>query len=418
MPLEMRMPSLVPNMSEAKLANWLKAEGDIVSPGEPIAEIETDKATLEVEAEHSGVLGRIVVPAGSEGVAVDSLIALILAEGEDAGALKAVSPPQPAAVVQPAPLSANADRLLGEKIAAAPAARIFASPLARRMARQAGLELAAIAGNGPHGRIVKSDIERVLAGSGKPVAAPAPVRQPAAPETVPAQHDGVTVVPHSTMRKVIAQRLSAAKRDIPHFYLQAECDLGALMQLRADLNARSGEGADFRLSVNDLIVKAAALALSRVPAVNASWSEDAVLLYKNIDVAVAVAIPGGLITPVIRNADTKGLASLSNEIRELAARGRDGKLKPEEYGGGGFTVTNLGMYGISAFSAIINPPQSCILAIGAGEERAVVRDGRIVAATMMTATLSVDHRAVDGALGAQYLAAFKTIVEDPLTLML
>jgi pyruvate dehydrogenase E2 component (dihydrolipoamide acetyltransferase) len=424
MPLEIRMPTLSPNMTEATLAGWLKSEGEAVEKGEPIAEIETDKATLEVEAEHSGVLGRIVVPAGSEGVAVDSLIALILTDGEGADALDAAASNQPAAraeATQPAPVVASADAVLGEKIAAPGAERIFASPLARRMARQAGLDLAALSGKGPRGRIVKADIERALAEAKSPaVPVPAPVSEPASVSVpdAPVLPEGVTAEPHSTMRKTIAARLSAAKRDIPHFYLQAECDLGALLKIREDLNARAGEAGEFRLSVNDLIVKAAALALKRVPRVNASWSEEAILLHSAIDISVAVATEGGLITPVVRNADAKGLASLSGEIRELAERARAGKLKPQEYTGGGFTITNLGMYGISSFAAIINPPQSCILAVGAAEERAVVRGGRIAPATMMTVTLSVDHRAVDGALGAEFLAAFKAIIEDPMTLML
>ena len=373
-----------------------------------------------------GVLGKIMIAEGSEGVPVNTVIAVLLEEGEDASALDgmdaapaaaAPSAPEPApqaASAAPTPQPATASPI---PPAASAAERIFASPLARRMADQAGLDLTAVGGSGPNGRIVKRDIEAALSG-GHPTTAPATA---AVPVARPAPQPGVayTEIANSTMRKVIAQRLSEAKRDIPHFYLSVDCEIDALLALRQDLNGRSpdGEGA-YKLSVNDFVVRAVALALRQVPAANATWTEEAILLYTTVDVSVAVATPGGLITPVLRNADTKGLAAISNEVKDLAGRARDGKLVPEEYQGGGFTISNLGMYGVKDFSAIINPPQSCILAVGAGEQRPVVHDGALAIATVMTCTLSVDHRSVDGAVGAELMAAFKRLVEEPLTMLL
>ncbi|MGC8524639.1 MAG: pyruvate dehydrogenase complex dihydrolipoamide acetyltransferase [Acidibrevibacterium sp.] len=421
------MPALSPTMTEGTLARWLKKEGDDIRAGDVIAEIETDKATMEVEAVDEGLLGKILVPEGSAGVKVNTPIAILVAEGENVPAQAdappaasgnaketrkdaAPAPAQPASQSAKPPATVSADH--GE--------RIFVSPLARRMALQAGIDLATLSGSGPNGRIVKADIEAALR---KPSAAPSDTA-PASAAPAPPRASAITapheLVPHSSMRKIIARRLSEAKQQIPHFYLSLDIGLDALLDLRATLNAKApkeGPGA-FKLSVNDLIIKAAAIALRRVPRVNASFTEDGIAYYRDVDISVAVAIPDGLITPIIRGADQKGLAAISNEMKALAGRARAGKLKPEEYQGGGFSISNLGMYGISAFSAIINPPQSAILAIGAGEKRAVVRGDAIAIATMMTCTLSVDHRVVDGALGAEWLAAFKAIIDDPLSLML
>ncbi len=419
------MPALSPTMTEGTLTRWLKKEGEVVKAGDVIAEIETDKATMEVEAVDEGVLGKILVPDGSEGVKVNAPIAVLVAEGESvpagpappaekAAAAPAPSPAPPPAATAAAPAQANGHAPAGE--------RLFISPLARRMARQAGLDPATLVGSGPSGRIVKADIEAALRQA--PPAAPqaaAPATPPPAPApragAITAPHD---LVPHSSMRKVIARRLVEAKQQIPHFYITLDVALDALLDLRAALNAKSakeGPGA-FKLSVNDLLIKAAALALRRVPKVNASFTEDGIAFYRDVDISIAVAIPDGLITPIIRHADEKGLAAISNEMKTLAARARAGKLKPEEFQGGGFSISNLGMYGVREFAAIINPPQSAILAIGAGEKRPVVKGEQIAIATVMTVTLSCDHRVVDGAVGAEFLAAFKSIVEQPLGLML
>jgi pyruvate dehydrogenase E2 component (dihydrolipoamide acetyltransferase) len=428
MPIEILMPALSPTMTEGNLAKWLKNEGDPVRAGDVIAEIETDKATMEVEAVDEGTLGRILVAAGTEGVAVNAPIALLLEEGEDAAALAAA--PKAAPKAAPAPAAARASA------AAAPAARagdgeargerIFASPLARRMAKLAGIDLSGLRGSGPKGRIVKADVEKAAAAP-KPAAAPAappavaPAAPPAArPAPAPAAA-GAPAVPHrevvlSNMRKVIARRLTEAKQTIPHFYLSVDIELDALLKLRAELNGR--KGADYKLSVNDLIIKAAAIAIRRRPAVNAYWGGDRVYELEDVDVSVAVAIEGGLITPIIRKADQKGLATISAEMKDLAKRAKEGKLKPEEFQGGGFSISNLGMYGIKEFAAVINPPQSCILAVGAGERRPVVKDGALAIATVMSVTLSVDHRVVDGALGAEWLQELKTLIEDPIALML
>jgi len=430
MPIQILMPALSPTMTEGKLAKWMKAEGDSVASGDVIAEIETDKATMEVEAVDEGTLGKIVVAEGTEGVAVNSVIALLLEEGEDAsaldGAAAAPPPPAPAAApaeapaAAPAPAPAPAAASAPPPPAAPSGGRIFASPLARRIAADAGLDLAQLTGSGPHGRIVKADVENAIAtGVGK-AAAPAPEAAAApAAAPAPAPAGAYTEIPNTTMRKVIAERLSASKREIPHFYLSIDCDIDALMELRQQLNAKSpeGEGA-YKLSVNDFVVRAVALAMRAYPGVNVTWTDDAVLQYADVDVCVAVATPNGLITPVVRNADNKGLAAISNEVKELAGKARDGKLMPEEYQGGGFTISNLGMYGIPTFSAIINPPQSCLLAVGAAEKRPVVKDGALAVATMMTCTLSTDHRTVDGAIGAEFLGVFKRLIEEPLTMLL
>jgi pyruvate dehydrogenase E2 component (dihydrolipoamide acetyltransferase) len=456
MPTPILMPALSPTMTEGNLAKWLKSEGDAVRSGDVIAEIETDKATMEVEAVDEGTLGKILVPGGTEGVKVNEPIALLLEEGEDKSALEGAAGGEPAAAPAPAPAPAKPN---GEaKPAAAEAkdpgsaaspqsggvarelmpeakpsagdgeGRVFASPLAKRMAAQAGLDLKGIKGSGPHGRIVKADIEQAMKAP-RPAAAAAPEAKPApaaaapgpapaapAPALGPIPGAAVEEIALSNMRKVIARRLTEAKQTIPHFYLTLDCELDALLAMRAQLNAR--EGADYKLSVNDFVIKATALAMRKVPGVNASWGGDKVYQYKDIDVSVAVAIEGGLITPIIRKADQKGLSTISNEMKDLAKRAKDGKLKPEEFQGGGFSISNLGMFGIKDFLAVINPPQACILAVGAGEKRPVVKGDEIKIATVMSASLSTDHRVVDGALGAQFLQEFKRLVEDPLALLL
>jgi len=425
MPINVLMPALSPTMTDGKLAKWLKKEGDTVESGDVLCEIETDKATMEVEAVDEGTLGKIIVAEGSEGVLVNAPIAVILEEGEDASDLDAApaSAPAPAAVDAAAPEAAPASAAQAPAPAVAPAApatdgtRVFASPLARRIASQEGLDIAALSGSGPNGRIVKRDVEAALK-DGVPAKAAAPAAAPA-PASAVAGGGGYTEVANSTMRKVIASRLSESKQTVPHFYLTVDCTIDKLLETRKKLNAAAPDGeGGYKISVNDFVVRAVALALKQIPEANATWTDEAIRLYDDIDVSVAVATPNGLITPVVRKADSKGLASISNEVKDLAARGRDGKLMPEEYQGGGFTISNLGMFGVKDFSAIINPPQSCILAVGAGEQRAVVVDGALGIATQMTCTLSVDHRSVDGAVGAQFLQAFKRIIEEPLTMML
>ena len=421
------MPALSPTMTEGTLTKWLKAEGDNIRAGDVIAEIETDKATMEVEAVDEGVLGKILVADGTEGVKVNAPIAVLVNAGETvpAGAAPAApaKPASPAAVVpqaahQSVPMTnghAQPDQPAGGE-------RIFVSPLARRMARQAGIDLSGIKGSGPGGRIVKADIEATQAQPAAPPAAvvapgaPAPkVASPALPIVAPHR-----LVPNSSMRKVIARRLVESKQTVPHFYVTMDIEIDALLKLRAELNAKSpkdGPGA-FRLSVNDFVIKATALTLRRIPMVNVCWTDDNIVAFDDIDISVAVSIPDGLITPIVRRADQKGLAAISNEMKDLAARAKAGKLKPDEFQGGGFSISNMGMYGVTSFSAIINPPQAAILAVAAGQQRPVVRNGELAVATVMSCTLSVDHRAVDGALGAEWIAAFKAVVEDPLSLML
>ena len=415
------MPALSPTMTEGNLARWLKQEGERIKAGDVIAEIETDKATMEVEAVDEGILGRILVPAGTQGVKVNDVIAVLVEAGEAVPAAGAAPKAAPAAA--PAPVAAP--------IAAAPATiapvpasgdRVFASPLARRMAAQAGVDISKIAGSGPNGRIVKADVDAALSRGPAPVAAAAPAPlvgapRPAAPVAITAPH---TAVPNSSIRKVIARRLAESKATIPHFYVSTDVEIDALLKIRADLNARSpkdGPGV-YKLSVNDLVIKATAVTLRRFPNVNAMWTEDAILQLHDVDISVAVSIPDGLITPIVKNADIKGLAAISNEMKDLAARAKSGKLKPEEFQGGGFSISNMGMYGVRDFAAIINPPQAGILAVSAGEQRPVVKNGALAIATVMTLTLSVDHRVIDGALAAEFLQALKRNIEDPLSLML
>ncbi len=420
------MPALSPTMTEGTLARWLKKEGDVVKAGDVIAEIETDKATMEVEAVDEGVLGKILVADGTEGVQVNAPIAILVDAGE--AVPSAAAPARMAATPAPqAPVSA----IVAPAPAATPAEssgdRVFASPLARRMAKQAGLDLTGVPGSGPNGRIVRADIETALASGTKPAApvaaapvaaAPAPVAAPAPKPAAPiaAPH---ALVPHSTMRKVIARRLSESKSTIPHFYVAMDIEIDALLKLGTDLSERGPKGeTGFRITVNDLVIKACAVALRRFPKVNASWTDDAMVMYDDVDISVAVAIADGLITPIIRKADQKGLATISNEMRDLASRAKAGKLKPDEFQGGGFSISNMGMFGVSSFSAIINPPQAAILAVGSGQKRAVVKGGELAVATVMTCTLSADHRVIDGALGAAFMAELKRIIEDPLSLML
>ena len=411
MPISILMPALSPTMTEGTLAKWLKQEGEEVKAGDVIAEIETDKAIMEVEAADEGVLGKILVADGTEGVAVNTPIAVLLEEDEDASALAEfeAAAETPAAAAAPAVEAAPAEP-------AAPAAvapkgdgqRIFASPLARRMAQQAGIDLGAVNGSGPHGRIVKADIEVFRTG-----------RAPAAPAARPAEMPGAPafdLVPLTSMRKVIARRLTESKQQVPHFYVSIDCEIDALLDMRARLNG-AADGT-YKLSLNDFVIKTVAIALAKVPAANASWFNDGIRRYRQADISVAVALEDGLITPIIRDAGAKGLKTISDEMKELAERARDGKLMPEEYQGGTFSISNMGMYGVKDFAAVINPPQGCILAVGAGEPRPVVKDGALAIATVMSCTLSVDHRAVDGAVGAAFLAAFKKLIEDPLTMLL
>ena len=420
MPITITMPALSPTMTEGKLAKWLKKVGDTVAPGDVIAEIETDKATMEVEAVDEGVLDQILVEAGTEHVAVNTPIASLRGEGEAAGA-KPAPIAAPSSQAPAAPAKAPAASSAAAPPAASTGDRIFASPLARRMAQQAGLDLGQVRGSGPGGRIVKHDIEAAIAGGGAKTAAPKPAA-PIAAAPMPAQaalptagYPPFDFVPASTMRKTIARRLTEAKQTIPHFYLSIDCEIDKLLALRKELNASDEK---LKISVNDLIIKACAVALMKVPAANAAWTDDGIRLYKAADISVAVATEGGLITPIIRGAEGKGLAKIAAEMKDLAARARTGKLKLEEFQGGTFSISNLGMYGIKAFSAVINPPQGAILAVGAGEQRPMVKNGALAIATMMSLTLSSDHRVVDGAVGAEFLKALKALIEEPMTMLL
>ncbi|KXV55396.1 branched-chain alpha-keto acid dehydrogenase subunit E2 [Acetobacter tropicalis] len=420
MAIEVLMPALSPTMTEGTLARWLKKEGDTISSGDVLAEIETDKATMEVEAVDEGILGKILVTEGTQGVPVNATIAILVEEGE---AVPDVAAPQKAASTapkiqetapaEPAVKAASAPSQTPPAPSAAGAAhKIFASPLAKRIAKQKGLDLAAIKGTGPNGRIVRRDVENA---SAKPQSASL-----AAPKPDIAAAGSSTSVPHSTMRKVIARRLSEAKSTIPHFYVSVDVELDALMALRSQLNATSPEEGPeaFKLSVNDMLVKAAAVALKRIPTVNASFTEEAMILHDDVDISIAVSIPDGLITPIVRQADKKSLKQISLETKDLVKRARAGKLKPEEFQGGTFSISNMGMYGVKDFSAIINPPQAAILAIAAGRKQPVVKGNELAIATVMTVTLSVDHRVVDGSVAAEWLSAFRSVVESPLTLVI
>jgi pyruvate dehydrogenase E2 component (dihydrolipoamide acetyltransferase) len=443
MPVNILMPALSPTMEKGNLARWLKKEGDKVKSGDVIAEIETDKATMEYESIDDGVLAKIVVPEGTQDVPVNQLIAVLAAEGEDvkaaasaaakAPAAKAPEAPKPAAAPPAADAAPASPAAAPRPQAAAPAPaahganRVFASPLARRLAKDAGIEVSRIQGSGPHGRIIARDVEAAksgkglaapAAGAGTPLAIQAPSDDKIRALFEPGSYD---VVPHDNIRKVIARRLVEAKLTIPHFYLTLDCNIGKLLAAREEINAAAPKDKDgkpaYKISVNDFVIKALALALQQVPDSNVTWTEGGMLKHKHSDIGVAVAIPGGLITPVVRQAEMKSLSVISNEMKDYAARARAKKLKPEEYQGGSSAVSNLGMYGIKDFAAVINPPHATILAVGAGEERAIVKDGKIEAAWMMSVTLSTDHRAVDGALGAQMLGAFKNLIENPVMMV-
>jgi pyruvate dehydrogenase E2 component (dihydrolipoamide acetyltransferase) len=459
MPIELLMPALSPTMTEGNLAKWHKKEGDAVKPGDVIAEIETDKATMEFEAIDEGTIGKILVPEGAQGVKVNQPIAVLLEEGEDKSALanakpaaapaapQAAAPPQPqaaAAPLAPAQQAAPAQPpkpAAASQVAPAPAAnghapgtRVFASPLARRLAEQSKVDISGIKGSGPHGRIVKHDVEAALKGGTAPRAAsasaPAQARAPVVPMPASTGGGGITrysrdqvhalsggtnytEVPITGMRRVIANRL-AESEVVPHYFLTVDCELDALLKLRAEVN----EGLGIKTSVNDYVIKAAALALRKQPMVNASWSEEAILKWEDVHVSVAVALPEGLITPIIKNADKKSIPEISADMRDLAERAKAGKLKLEEFQGGTISISNLGMFGTKQFTAVINPPQSAIIAIGAGEKRPVVKNDQLAVATVMSCTATFDHRVVDGALGAQFMAAFKKLIEVPITLVI
>ena len=466
MPVNILMPALSPTMEKGNLAKWLKKEGEKVKPGDVIAEIETDKATMEYEAIDEGTLAKIVVPEGTQDVPVNQLIAVLAEEGEDvkaaaAGAEKNAAPAAKPAAPAPKPASAPAPVASGETrpseasrepqaqiprpaegaravvskgeipVAAAHGAdRVFSSPLARRLAKDAGIDLARLRGSGPHGRVIARDVEAAKSGKGltAPTAATSAAAAPLAVQ-IPAddkiralfEPDSYEVVPHDNIRKVIARRLLEAKLTIPHFYLTVDCNIDKLVAAREEINAAAGKDKEgkpaYKISVNDFVIKALALALQRVPDANVTWTEGAMLRHRHSDIGVAVSIPGGLITPVIRKAEQKSLSAISNEMKDFAARARARKLKPEEYQGGSSAVSNLGMYGVKEFYAIINPPHATILSVGAGEERAVVRNGKIEAAHLMTVGLATDHRAVDGALGAVLLSAFKALIENPVMMV-
>jgi pyruvate dehydrogenase E2 component (dihydrolipoamide acetyltransferase) len=451
MPINITMPALSPTMEEGNLAKWLVKEGDTVKSGDVIAEIETDKATMEVEAVDEGVVAKLVVPAGTEGVKVNALIAILAADGEDVGAAASGGGSAPKAEAAPAKADAAPAKSDAPAAAswAAPAAaphaaptktgegtRVFSSPLARRLAKEAGLDLSAVTGTGPKGRVVKSDVEKAVAGgtgktastsAGTSPQAASPVATASAPKGMSDEQvlknfaeGSYELVPHDGMRKTIAKRLQESKQTIPHFYVSVDCELDSLMSLRAQLNAaapeKDGKPA-YKLSVNDMVIKALALALRDVPDANVSWTETSMVKHKHADVGVAVSIPGGLITPIVRSAELKSLSAISNEMKDLGARAKGRKLKPEEYQGGTTAVSNMGMMGVKNFAAVVNPPHATILAIGAGEERVIVKKGEMKIATVMTVTLSTDHRAVDGALGAELLGAFKRYIENPMGML-
>jgi pyruvate dehydrogenase E2 component (dihydrolipoamide acetyltransferase) len=483
MPINILMPALSPTMEKGNLAKWLKKEGDKIKSGDVIAEIETDKATMEVEAVDEGVLAKIVVPEGTADVPVNQLIALIAGEGEDAQSVSASGGGSGGGGGSPAPAPAAAPTQSGggsaaqanttsaggpeghisyARIDAAPQGpataaqgqptkangagggqgRVFASPLAKRIAKDAGLDLGRVQGSGPHGRIVEKDVRAAMQGGGAKAApagaaaasgpaapAPAPTSKPAAAPSMGDEQvkkmfaqGSYEEIPHDGMRKTIARRLTEARQTIPQFYLTMDCEIDALLKLREQVNAAAPTDKDgkpvWKVSVNDMVIKALAMALARVPDANVTWTEGAMLKHKHADVGVAVALPGnGLITPIIRAAETKTLSAIANEMKDFAARAKNKKLKPEEYQGGTTAVSNLGMFGIKDFTAVINPPHSTILAVGGGEKRPVVRGNELAIATVMSVTLSCDHRAVDGALGAQLIGAFKQLIENPMGML-
>lgn len=445
MPINILMPALSPTMEKGNLAKWLKKEGDKVKSGDVIAEIETDKATMEVEAIDEGTIAKILVPEGTQDVPVNDVIAVLAGEGEDvkaAGSAKpsaSAAPPKAAeapAAAPAAPKAAPPPAAAPTPQATAPAAqgnghagRVFSSPLARRIAKEAGIDVGMVTGTGPHGRVVARDVEQ--AKSGKGLKAPAAAPSGGAPSIAPTMSDkqilslfepgSYDIVPHDGMRRTIAQRLTASIQNVPHFYLTIDCDIGKLLAAREEVNAAAPKDKEkkplYKISVNDFVIKAMAVALQKIPNCNVSWTESGMVKHHHSDVGVAVAMPGGLITPIIRKAETKTLSIISNEMKDFAARARTRKLKPEEYQGGTTAVSNLGMFGIKDFTAVINPPHATILAVGTSEERPVVRGGKIEIAQMMSVTLSCDHRAIDGALGAELIGAFKQLIENPVMMM-
>ena len=446
------MPALAPTMEEGTLAKWHVKEGDEVKAGDILAEIETDKATMEFEAIDDGRIGKILVEEGAEGVKVNEPIAVLLEEGESPDSVPTAAPAAAAAPPAKPEEISSAMSEIGKTVssetrtptpapapapqAAKPAdssngARIFASPLAKRIAEQKGIDLSAVQGSGPRGRIVKADVEAAKPGAIR-TTSKAPPAGTATPQTAPGigvaalpdarlfyQEDSYEETAHDSMRKTIAKRLTSAKTLIPHYYLTIECDIDALLEARARLNARSPKGDDaYKLSVNDFIIKASAMALMKHPDVNASWTDTAILRHKHADIGIAVALDFGLITPIVFAADEKGLAEISELVKSLAEKARNKKLKPQEFEGGSFSISNLGMFGIKEFTAVINPPQGAIMAVGAGQPRAVVREGEVVSATIMSVTMSCDHRVIDGATGARFLQTFKDFVEEPASMLL
>jgi pyruvate dehydrogenase E2 component (dihydrolipoyllysine-residue acetyltransferase) len=460
MPTNILMPALSPTMEKGNLSRWLKKEGDKVKSGDVIAEIETDKATMEYEAVDEGTLAKIVVPEGTQDVAVNAVIAVLAGEGEDVKAAASAAGSAPPDVVEkktasvppspqpspqrgadagsaapraqrPSPVSVDTmspPKPSGERKPASGSNRIFSSPLARRLAKEAGIELNRVQGSGPHGRVIARDIDAARSGKGmraEPAATSggAGIAASLSDRQIRALYEdgSYEFIPHDGMRRTIAQRLTASVQTIPHFYETMDCDIGRLLAARDEINSAAPKDKDgkpaYKLSVNDFVIKALALALQRVPSANVSWTDAGMLMHRHSDIGVAVALPGGLITPIVRNAEAKSLSVISNEMRDLAARARARKLKPHEYQGGTSSVSNLGMYGIKDFTAVINPPQSTILAVGAGEERAVARNGKLEVAHMMSVTLSCDHRSVDGALGAELIGAFKRLIENPVMMV-
>ena len=457
MPIDITMPALSPTMEEGKLAKWHVKEGDSVSSGDVIAEIETDKATMEVEAVDEGKIGKIMVAEGTDNVKVNAVIAVLLQEGESADDMAAAPKAEPAEVKPEAEKTAQADKADAGAVreanaatqkaptakadpapAPAPAAakgsdgKVFASPLARRLAKEAGIDVAAISGTGPKGRVIKADVESAKSGKtplkaaaaagGAPASAAAPAGGMSKQQVMALFEEGsYELVPNDGMRKVVAARLTESKQTVPHFYLTLDCKIDALMAAREQINASAPKGKDgkpaYKLSVNDFIMKAWAVALQRVPLANDTWAGDSILYNKRSDVAVAVSVPGGLFTPVVKSCDTKSLREISDEVKDLATRAKSKKLAPHEYQGGASSVSNLGMFGIKHFAAVINPPHGTILAVGAGEERVYPENGQIKIGQFMTVTLSCDHRAVDGALGAELLGVFKGLIENPVMML-
>lgn len=426
MPIEILMPALSPTMKEGNLAKWNKKEGDKIKAGEVIAEIETDKATMEVEAVDEGILGKILIAAGTENVAVNSCIALLLEAGEDKKVLENYKSASsaPAAAATPAKAEEKKEEVktvakpesVAPKAYQAPLAKqnfsdeVKASPLAKRVAKEEGVSLYSLSGTGPAGRIVKDDVIEFLQSGGSKSG------------VVRRNKEEFSAIKNNNIRKVIAKRLLESKQNVPHFYLSCELNVTKLLELRVSLNEAAehdGEGKPaYRISVNDLVIKAVAMALSKVPAANSSWSDDAILIYNNVDISMAVAIDGGLITPIIKNADQKSIQQISSEAKELAKKARDGKLQPEEFQGGSFSISNLGMFGIDNFQAIVNPPQSCILAVARSVEKPIVDHHQIKIASMMNVTLSCDHRSVDGAVGAEFLKALRRYIENPILMLI